>query len=83
MLEFPWFYPPTPCFTDIYITNFKKVSKKQGISIQVYATLSSDEFNFAHKKAGTLSNLCYLKCYPLLFYLNSSASSSVRGLPNI
>ncbi len=25
----------------------------------IYATLSSDEFNFAHKKAGTLSNLCF------------------------
>ena len=25
---------------------------------QLYATLSSGEFNFAHKKAGTLSNLC-------------------------
>ena len=26
---------------------------------EIYATLSSDEFNFAHKKAGTLSNLCF------------------------
>ena len=26
---------------------------------KLYATLSSDEFNFAHKKAGTLSNLCF------------------------
>ena len=26
---------------------------------KIFATLSSDEFNFAHKKAGPLSNLCF------------------------
>ena len=34
---------------------------------KLFATLSSDEFNFYTKKAGTLSNLCSLSCCFLLY----------------